>query len=415
MQAVFYGVNPVGWATCKWMRYLWRGCLLSRLNGLRFGRAPSPELPAADWVRLRTRMAGICGTDLSLLAQKQPANSLLQAYSSLPSVFGHENVAVVEDVGPEVDPSWLGRRVCVEPTLCCEVRGIDPPCARCRQGQFGACLNFGADGLGRARLPPGTSLGFNRRTGGSFAEQFVAHASQLVPVPEEVPDELAVLTDPVACGLHAALRADLTGADQVLVYGAGVLGLSVVASLRALGCQARIDALDRYGYVAELAAAMGADELLELPPEPPGRFERIARRTGAAVRRARFGNYMLSGGYDVVFDCVGSRQSLNESLRWTRSRGQTVLLATGHGRGTDLTPIWFTELTVLGAYGRQEEHFEGRQIGTYQLVHELMVSGKLDVRKLLTHTFRLGEYRRAFRVGLHKAQHKAMKVAFDFR
>ena len=235
MQAIFYGVNPVGWATCKWLRLLWRGCLLSRLNGLSLRDVAVPELPADDWVRVRTRMAGICGTDLALLAQKQPVNSILEAFSSLPAVFGHENLGVVEAVGPAVDEAWIGRRVCVEPTLCCRVRGIDPPCSRCRAGEYGACENFAADGEGSAKLPPATSIGFNYRTGGAFAERFVAHESQLVPVPDELPDEVAILTDPVGCGLHAMLRLDLDGVERVLVYGAGVLGLSAIASLRAIG------------------------------------------------------------------------------------------------------------------------------------------------------------------------------------
>jgi len=415
MQAVFYGINPVGWATCKWLRFFWPGCLVSRLNGLRLRDVPPPELPGEDWVRLRTRMAGVCGSDLALIAQKQPCDSLLQAFSDLPAPLGHENLAVVEDVGTAVDKQWLGRRVCVEPTLCCAVRGIDPPCARCREGEFGACENFGAAGEGTAKLPAATSIGFNHKTGGSFSEFFVAHQSQLVPVPDALDDELAMLTDPVACSLHAVLRLSLENVRRVLIYGSGVLGLAAVACLRAVGYAGRIDALDIHDYLGEHAAAMGADENVRLPAETPARFEQIAWRTGGRVHRARFGNYTLSGGYDVVIDCVGTRRSVDESLRWTRSRGQFVLLATGHARGADLTPIWFTELTVLGAYGRQLEHFEGRRVGTYALVHELMASGKLDVRRMLTHTFRLGAYREAFTVGLYKARHEAVKVAFDLR
>ena len=284
-----------------------------------------------------------------------------------------------------------------------------------RAGEFGACENFAADRLGTTKLPPGTSLGYNGAAGGVFAEAFVAHVSQLAAVPDELPDELALLTDPVACSLHAVLRLDLTGVQRVLIYGAGMLGLAAVAALRAVGYRGRIDALDRQDYLADLAADLGADEYFLLPDARRERFEQIARRTGGTVQRARFGNYMLSGGYDVVFECVGARQSIDESLRWTRSCGQVVLLATGHGRGVDLTPIWFTELTVLGAYGRQIEQFEGRQIGTYQLVHELMAAGKLEVAKLLTHTFGLGEYRQAFDVGLNKGRHRAIKVAFDMR
>jgi len=415
MQAVFYRVNPVGWATCKWLRCFWPGCLLTSLNGLSLRNVPKPDLPGDDWVRLRTLLGGICGTDLAILAQKQPPNSILQAYSSMPSALGHENVAVVEEIGPAVDPSWAGRRVCVEPTLCCAVRGIDPPCPRCRDGEYCACENFGEDGVGSAALPPGVSIGYNARTGGSFSEYFVAHQSQLVAVPDELLDEQAVLVDPVACAMHAVLRADLTQARQVLVYGAGVLGLAAIASLRASDYGGRIDALDRADYLEKQAVQLGADRFVRLPAGNCARFERIAELTGASVQRARFGNYMLSGGYDVIFDCVGSRQSFNESLKWARSRGQVVLVGTGHGGRLDLTPVWFTELTVIGAYGRQLERHDGRRIGTYQLVHELMVSGKLPVAGLLTHMFRLVEYRKAFQVGMNKGRHEAIKVAFDFR
>ncbi len=415
MRAIVYTVNPVGWATCWWLKRFWRGCLTTPLNGLRLVDRPAPELPGPDWVAVRPLLAGICGTDLALIAQKQPPDSLLQAFSSLPAVMGHENVSVVEDVGDDVDRSWLGRRVCVEPTLGCTVRGIDPPCPRCAAGDFGACQNFAANGVGRSKLPPGTSIGYNARTGGAFGERFVAHVSQLAPVPDGLLDELAVLTDPVACSLHAVLRMRLDDCRRVLIYGAGVLGLAAIAALRAVGYTGRIDALDVHEYVGRIALDFGADDFLRLPAPDAERFARVAERTGATVQRARFGNYMLSGGYDAVIDCVGSKASITETLKWTRSRGQSVLLATGHGRGVDMTPIWFTELTVLGAYGRQVETFEGRRIGTYALVHELMAAGKLPVGALLTHTFVLGDYRRAFEVGLSKARHGAVKIALDFR
>jgi len=415
MQAIFYGVNPLGWGTCKWLRYFWPGCLLTPLNGLKLREVPAPELPADDWVRVRTLMGGICGTDLGLIAQKQPANSILQAYSTLPAVMGHENVAVVDRVGPAVDQSWLGRRVCVDPTLCCAVRGIDPPCRNCQAGRYSACENFGEDGKGTAGLPPGTSIGYNARTGGAYGEYFLAHVSQLVAVPDGLSDEQVVLTDPISCSLHAVLRTDLAEARRVLVYGAGVLGLGVISSLRALGYSGQIDALGRAGYLEALSISLGADRLVRLPDRAEKRFTRIAELTGASVKRVRFGNHTLSGGYDVVFDCVGSRQSINEGLKWTRSRGQVVLIGTGHGGRVDLTSLWFTELTVLGAYGREMEDYNGKRVGTYQLVHELMGSGKLKVDGLLTHTFRLSEYRQAFTVGLHKRKYRAVKVAFDFR
>ncbi|MHC4981631.1 MAG: zinc-dependent alcohol dehydrogenase [Planctomycetota bacterium] len=412
---MIYDVKPVGWATCKCLRRFWRGCLLSRLHGLSLRQLPPPELPGADWVRVRTLLGGICGSDLAILDQRQPANSILQAFSSMPAGLGHENVGVVEELGKSVKDSWLGRRVCVEPTLCCKVRGIEPPCPRCSRGEFGACENFGDSGGGSGKLPPGTSIGYNSRTGGSFGEKFVAHESQLVCVPDELSDEQALLTDPLACAMHAVLRAEVHAARRVLVYGTGMLGLGIITAMRAVGYTGWIDALDRDEYLQGLAMAAGADDFLILPNAARQRFARIAELTKATVQRARFGNYMVSGGYDVIFDCVGSRLSMAEALKWARGRGKVIFVATGHGRGSDLTPIWFRELTVIGAWGRQVEDFEGRRLTTYELVHEMMAAGKLATRGLLTHTFPLADYKTAFTVATRKPAHKAVKVAFDFR
>jgi L-iditol 2-dehydrogenase len=415
MKTIVYDIKPVGWVTCQWLKWLWRGCLLTGLNGLSLRELAAPELPGEDWVRVRTLLGGICGTDLAILAQKQRPNSILQAYGSMPMLLGHENVSVVDQVGSAVDKSWIGKRVCVEPTLGCVARGITPMCDRCAAGEFGACENFGANGIGTAKLPPGTSIGYNSRTGGSYGEYFVAHESQLVEVPTGVPDEQAILTDPAACSLHGALRANVAQAERILIYGVGAIGLTLAAVLRAIGYAGRIDAVANSAWAGQRACDLGADDWVQLPRSKSERFEIIARRTAATVQRARLGTIMLSGGYDIVFDCVGSGQSLDESLKWTRARGQVVMIATGHGGGADLTPIWFRELEVIGTYGRQIEHYQGRRIGTYPLVHEFMAAGKLNLGKLLTHAFRLKDYRQAFNVALNKNRNQAVKVAFDFR
>ncbi len=415
MKAVVYDPRSAGWALCHVLRRRWRGGLTSRLNGFALAEMPPPELPGDDWVRVRTLLGGVCGSDTALAVHSQPPDSILGAFSSMPFVLGHENVAVVESVGPAVDRSWVGRRVCVEPTLSCRPRGIDPLCPRCEAGEFGACESFGDAAGGRYRLPPGTSIGYCGRTGGSWGELFVAHASQLVPVPQALADEDAILTDPLACSVHAALRADLSLARNVLVYGGGVMGLGVIAGLRAAGYAGRIEVLDKVASRASLCAALGASELFTLSGGPRERFAEIARRTGGTVHEARFGTLMLCGGYDVVFECVGSVPSITEALKWTRARGQVVLVGTGHGRGVDLTPVWFRELTVLGAYGRQMESVGGRRMGTYQLVHEWMTAGKLPVRPLLTHTFRVEQYREALEASIEKDKFGAIKVALDFR
>lgn len=415
MKAIVYDIHPVGWATCKWLHHLWPGCRTSRLNGLAMRDIDPPALPGDDWVRVKTRMAGICGTDTAIVQQKQPPDSLLQAYSSRPMVLGHENVAEVCDLGPAVDDSWRGRRVLVEPTLHCPARGTQPPCPRCEAGEFGACENFSGDFGGEYQLPAGTSIGYNAATGGSWGEYFVAHHSQLIPLDDGLSDEDAVLIDPLACCLHAVLRADLNQAERVLVYGGGMMGLGIAGCLRAVGFPGTVALLARSRRLADLAERFGVDELLVAPRHGAARHEYIAARTGATLQTARFGNRLLSGGYDLLFECVGSRQSVNEALKWTRARGQVVLVGTFQSGTLDLTPAWFRELHILGAYGRQLEHYHGRRINTYSLTQELILQRRLPTEGLLSHTFGLQEYRRALAVATNKARHGAMKVAFDLR
>ncbi|MFP4355299.1 MAG: zinc-dependent alcohol dehydrogenase [Phycisphaerae bacterium] len=415
MKALIFNIRPAGWLACKLLRPVWPGVVRSFPGGLKLVETDPPSLPGEDWVRVGPLLAGICGTDTAIVAQKQRPDSILQAFSSMPMGFGHENVSVVESVGPGVDDSWVGRRVCVEPTLSCRPRGIEPMCGPCSEGRFGACENFGAAGKGSCGLPAGTSIGYNARTGGAYGQAFVAHESQLVAVPESIPDELAVLTDPLACSLHGVLSSRWQEMEHVLVYGCGTLGLGAIAALRAVGFGGCIDAVSRPGRAAELARSFGVDEVLLLPRAAEQRFETVARRTGCTVKRARFGNRILAGGYDAVFDCVGSNRSLSESLKWTAARGECILVGTGDGVGVDMTAIWFRELTVKGIYGRAEERWDDRTIGTYQLVHELMVAGKLDVAAMLTHTFELEAWPEAMKTAMNKSSHGAVKVAFDFR
>jgi threonine dehydrogenase-like Zn-dependent dehydrogenase len=264
-------------------------------------------------------------------------------------------------------------------------------------------------------LPAGTSIGYNNRTGGAWGECFVAHESQLVAVPEDVSDEQAVLVDPVACSLHGVLRVDLSRVGRVAVVGLGVLGLATVASLRAAGFDGQIDGLDAAETLGARAVRMGADGFVPLPPDRRGQYEAVARRVGATVHRARFGNLMLSGGYDAVFDCAGSAGALEACLKWAAARGQVALVGTAGRVTADLTPVWFRELELVGVYGRAVERIGEREIPTYQLVLDWMAGGRLDVRDLLTHTYALGEYRRALDVAMHKARHNALKVALDMR
>ncbi len=389
-----------------------RSAYWGKAGAVRLVDVTQPQTPGPGWVVCRTRLGGICGTDLGTVQMHRRANSVLPGFSSMPMILGHENVAEVVRSHCDQDAGWIGKRVCVEPTLSCTPRGIDPPCRRCAVGEFGACENFGAAGRGRYVLPAGTSIGYNSRTGGSWGEFFCAHVSQLVEVPDELTDEQAVLTDPLACSLHGVFRIDLTPVRTVCVFGGGILGLGTVATLRALGYDGDIDIVARHAFQAELARRLGAThvwterESRDLP--------KIARRIGGDVVTAHFGGAALTGGYDAVFECTGSVSGLNYALKFTRARGQVVLIGTTEGSGADLTPIWFGELQVVGAYGRQLEHWNGRTMETYRIIHEMMVEGKLPTDGLLTHTSRLSDFAKTFAAATDKKHSKCVKAAFRF-
>jgi len=154
---------------------------------------------------------------------------------------------------PEMVADADGTRVVVEPALGCRVRGIEPPCARCAEGRPGLCEN-----LTEGPIEIGLQTGYCESTGGGWGEAVVAHPSQLHEVPESMPDEAAVLVEPFACCVHAALRAGAARDDCVLVFGAGTIGLLTIAAIRHFTPPRRLIAVAKHGHQRELARALEA-------------------------------------------------------------------------------------------------------------------------------------------------------------
>jgi threonine dehydrogenase-like Zn-dependent dehydrogenase len=386
----------------------WEAAYWSGLSPLRLREVPDPPLPGPEWVRVRVRMGGICGSDLHLVTlQTSPSAS---AFASFPFVPGHENVGHVVEVGSAVADLEPGQRVVVEPVLPCRARGIRPPCPPCQQGDYHLCVRT-TDG----HLSPGLMVGACRDTGGSWGETFVAHRSQVIPLPPTVSDENALMSEPAACALHALMRWPPRDGDTVVVVGGGVIGQAVVACLRAMGCGARVVVLAKYPYQAEQARALGADHTVQLQGAD-GHYEALADLLGARVRRPMLGKRVLVGGAPVVVDCVGSGRSLDDSLRLAGPKGTVVVLGLASlPRGVDWTPVWLKELRVVGSYAYAVERWQGHPVRTLELVVRWMAEGKLDLSGLVTHRFPVGSYREALRAALGKSTTRAFKVAFEFR
>lgn len=365
---------------------------------------PVPVLPGPEWVRIKTRLGGICGSDLSAIhLHTSPHYS---AFTSFPYTFGHENVGVIAETGPAAVGWQPGERVVVEPLLSCVTRGLAEPCEYCQRGEINRCMrtNEGA-------LAPGLFIGACRDTGGSWSPYFVAHPSQLYRLAPEISDENALMVEPFACGLHAALQYPPADDETVLLLGAGTIGLCTLAALRAIGCQSEILVAARYPFQADAAMRLGASEIIssDLHAE-------IARRSGGAIFKPIIGKHAITGGVDRTFECVGSDSALDDALRLTKPGGTVVLVGVpGIAKNVDWTSIFLQELRVFAAYTyHHAEHFQGRTLSTFELALEWMRTGKIDLGWMVTHRFKLDEYDKAFRLMEQRGNSGVIKAVFCY-
>ena len=362
----------------------------SALSMLHLGDVAEPELPARNWVRVMPTLSGICGSDLAAIGGH--ASLYLDPLTSYPFVPGHEVVGTLDD----------GSRVVIEPALGCAVRGIEPPCARCAEGRPGLCYN-----VTEGPIEVGLQTGYCAGTGGGWGEVLVAHPSQLHAVPESLSDEAAVLIEPFACCVHAALRGGAGKNDIVVVAGAGTIGLLTVAAIKLFTPPRRLIAIAKHPTQRDLARKLGADQVIS----PSEVFQRVRFATGAR-RLDGMNRSLLLGGADVTFECVGRADSLNDAVRFTREGGTVVVVGMPGEEKVDWAPIWQRELTVMGAYAYgAEPKKKGKR--TFQLALE--AAPEVHLETLTGPLFGLGEYRDAIAYAMSAGKLGAVKVAFDLR
>lgn len=359
---------------------------------------PRP-LPGDEWVRVRPILAGICGTDLALLTGRE--SSAMSPFVSFPAVIGHEVVGTVVERGSRVDVEE-GTRVTVDPVIGCEVRGRSP-CRECVDGHPATCL-YPTEGP----LAPGLLIGYCRDLPGAWGDEMLVHRSQLHRVPDGVDDTEAVLVEPLAVALHAALRGVPVEGQPVLVLGGGALGLLHLAALRMLGARCRTVSLARHPAQQALARRLGAETVATDEAA-------AARAVGARPHRTLDGRTSYREGYDVVYECVGTAGSLDLALRLVGPRGR-IVIAGGPGilRRLDLTPGWTGEVHIEGTYiyGR-EPSVEGAP-HTFELALQLLERHRdLGLGDLVTHRFGLESWRRAIAANLDRRRSGAIKTVFE--
>lgn len=381
---------------------------LGALGPLALKEIPEPQLPADDWAIVRTRVCGICGSDLKQIFLDGSFDNPLRTLISFPHVLGHEAVGVIERVGPGVRTRQVGERVVLNPWLSCGPRGITPPCEACSQGQYPLCDRFT-----EGHLPPALHLGNCRAVSGGYAPLVTAHESQLFPIPEGVSFDQAVLADPFSVSLHAILKAPPAESALALVYGCGTLGLLSIAILRALFPSARVVAIARYPHQEELARTLGAEVVIRTR-NTVEIIETIAGLAGATVLRPSNGKPWLLRGVDVIYDTIGSPESLEIGVRVAAPRANIIVTGVDKPARFEWTPLYFKEIAIVGSNAFGVETFEGQRSHAMEIYLRLAAQRQLDLTQLITHRFRLDQYQAAFLVGHQKGKHRLVKAVFDF-
>ena len=310
--------------------------------------------PAPGYVTLDTKRTGICGSDLHSYFGHWNQSQTLAA--------GHETCGIVVELGEGVTEFQPGDKVTVECFSHCG------RCVYCRKGHYNHCLE---------------RKWVSDNTHGGFAEYTVAHASGLFKLPDSMSFEEGALVEPLAVSYRAVAQSVATYRDRVAIIGGGTIGQLCLAAAKAAGVKETLITV-KYDQQAQLADEFGADHIVDI---------------GKVDSKEYVKDVTDGHGMDAVIETVGGGQNFDDAMAIVRKRGIVVLVA-GYYQPleVDLSRIVWSEAVVTGSncYG-----YSGMDTD-FQATINLIASGKVDVKKLVTHRFPLPEIAEAFKVAADK-------------
>jgi len=325
---------------------------------LREVQVPSP---GSDEVLVKLEKTAICGTDLHIYQWDDWAQRTIKT----PLVIGHEFVGRIAEIGGSVRGYELGQRVSAEGHVVCGV------CRNCRAGKTHLC-------------PHTEGIGVDRD--GGFAEYVVVPASNLWPIPDSIPPELAAFFDPFGNAAHCALEFDLVGED-VLITGAGPIGIIAAGIARHVGAR-HIVISDINDYRLKLAAEMGATRTINVQRE---RLTDIVKELDI-------------DGFDVGMEMSGHPQAFEDLLSCMYHGGKVALLGLlPKDTGINWDHVIFKGLEMHGIYGR-------RMYETWYKMTQMVLTG-FPLHKALTHQIPINDFEQGFAL---MAQGECGKVVCDW-
>ena len=314
--------------------------------GLWMTRAPVPEIGPDD-VLIRVRKTGICGTDIHIWNWDDWAARTVP----VPLITGHEFAGEIVELGRNVTDLALGQRCSGEGHL------IGKTSRQSRAGKF--------------HLDPATrGIGVNEP--GAFAEFLRLPAFNVVPLPDAIDDEIGAILDPLGNAVHTALSFDLVGED-VLITGAGPIGIMAAAVVRHVGARHVVITdvnADRLALAASVADVVPVN---------------VATQDLAEV----MAGLKMKEGFDVGLEMSGNQRALDQMIESLVMGGRIALLGIPPGTSpVDWSRIVFKAITIKGVYGR--EIFET----WYKMI--AMLENGLDVRRVITHRFKVDAFQAGF-------------------
>ena len=316
------------------------------VKGLTLTQVPVPT-PGNGEVLIKIHKTAICGTDVHIYNW----DPWSQANLNPPLVTGHEYVGEIAECGPNATKYKVGQRVTGEGHIICGT------CRNCREGNGQWC-------------PNAKGVGVNRDC--AFAEYLCIPESNVVPVDEDLDEDLVSFFDAFGNATHTALMWDLVGED-VLITGAGPIGIMAVAICKYAGAR-NVVITDVNEYRLELAKKLGADACVNVAKEKPEDY---------------FEALKIKEGFDVGLEMSGSAPGLNQLLSLMRNGGKVSLLGL-HGPDTKINwdHVILKGLTLQGIYGRKIFATWNKMIA--------MVQGGLDLHPVITHHFHYTEFEKGF-------------------
>lgn len=326
-----------------------RAAILSAPGAFEVRDSPDPQ-PPAGWAVVRVHACGICGSDLHFYRGHFGQVSGL--------CLGHEIAGEVAATGDGVAGVAVGDRVCLEPLIVCR------ECSYCRSGRYQLCPQRQFIGMGPA---------------GGLAEYVAAPAYALHRLPDSLDFELGALVEPVAVAVHGLRLARLEPGEQVLVLGAGSIGLMAVAAAQALGAR-RVRIVARHAHQADAARALGAEVIDGPPADAP----------------------------DVAVEGAGGDGSaLAQAIEWVRPGGRVAVLGIFNGPSPiNGSLLVLKEVTVTGGitYGHSAHRSD------FALALDVVERSGDTLRRLITHRFPLDAVADAFATATDKST-GAIKVS----